>query len=311
VIVVAGSRALEQLGQSLTVRQTERQPGPNAVVALPLESIVEPPRERRLRDVEDDADLETLVESLRAHGLLHPIGVRPAVDGNFEVIYGSRRVAAARWLGWRVIQASLHLDLDDEPALVAGLAENLHRKDLAPRERAAALRLLARIHTPGRSIGGFSTGGHAAIQPPPRQPGSSGDLARKLGVDVSTISRLSALGHDEQLLGMVETGELGLTQASHVARLPEPMRRQMLEDIEAEHLSANATHIRVNRLLRQRNGANSSAEPADMPRNAPSAPLRRLQIALGVLASIEELATDQERKVLEQIGEHVRRLQAS
>jgi ParB-like chromosome segregation protein Spo0J len=281
------------------------------VVSLPLELIVDPPVERRIRGVQDDADLETLIDSLREHGLLHPIGVRPAVDGNFEVIYGSRRVAAARWLGWRVIQASLHLDLDDQPALVAGLAENLHRQDLAPRERVAALRLLASLHTPGRQLGGFSTGGHAAIQPPPRQPGSSGDLARKLGVDVSTVSRLAALGRDEQLLGMVETGTLGLTAASHVARLPGPMRRQMLEEIETEHLSANGTHARVNRMLRQRSGQTPSQEPAETPREESSTALHKLRGCLGMLASVEELASDQELQVLEQIGEHVGRLRSN
>lgn len=221
--MVAGSRALEQLGEALTQYQTDRRPGPNAVVTLPLELIVDPPHERRIREVRADADLDTLVESLREHGLLQPVGVRPVADRTFELVYGARRVAAARQLGWRVIQASLHLDLSEEPALVASLAENLHRKDLNARERVAALRLLASLHKPGRQIGGFSTGGHAAIQPPPRQPGSSGDLARKLGVDVSTVSPLAALGRDEQLLGMVETGALGLTQASHVARLPGPM----------------------------------------------------------------------------------------
>jgi hypothetical protein len=320
--MVAGSRALEQLGEVLSVRKTEHRPGPNAVVALPLEVIVEPPRERRIRDVRGDAELDTLVESLRAHGLLHPIGVRPLPDGHFELVYGARRLAAARWLGWPTIQASLHLDLDDEPALVAGLAENLHRKDLAPRERVAALRLLAQIHQPGTQLGGYSTGGHAAIQPPPRQPNSSGGMARKLGVDVSTVSRLAALGRDEQLLGMVETGQLGLTAASHVARLPGSMRRQMLDEIETKHLSANSTHRRVNQVLRERPAAaeseplgqlnglaeNANHRTSEAARQSASGTLHRLRATLGLLASIERVESDQEHQVLEQIADHVERL---
>jgi len=282
------------------------------VVSLPLELIVDPPSERKIRDVHADADLDTLAESLREHGLLHPVGVRPLPDGRFELVYGARRVAAARWLGWRVIQASLHLHLDEEPALVAGLAENLHRKDLAPRERVAALRLLAQIHHPGTQLGGFSTGGHAAIQPPPRQLNSSGDLARKLSVDVSTVSRLAALGHDEQLLGMVETGELGLTTASHVARLPGPLRRQMLEQLEHEHLSSRSVHVKVNELLRERSVIidvePSPAAPARLPAGGT---LHRLQVVLGLLANLERVETNQGRQVLEQIGEHVERLRAS
>jgi hypothetical protein len=309
--MVAGSRALEQLGETLTLRESERPVGPSAVVTLPLELIVDPPSERRIRDVRIDDDLDTLIESLRQNGLLHPVGVRPLPDGRFELVYGARRVAAARWLGWRVIHASLHLDMGEEPALVAGLAENLHRKDLGPRERVAALRLLAQIHQPGRQLGGHSTGGHAAIRPPPRQPNSSGGLARKLGVTVGTVSRLAALGRDEQLLDLVETGELGLTAASHVARLPGAMRRQMVNEIETEHLSANATHLLVNRRLRERNGHAPSTEPVEAPREEPGAALHRLRGCLGTLASVEEITTDQELQVLEQISAHVERLRSN
>jgi ParB family chromosome partitioning protein len=320
--VAAGSRALEHLGEALTRRPADHRPGPSAVVSLPLELIVEPPGERRIRDVRADADLDTLAESLRAHGLLHPVGVRPLSDGRFELVYGGRRVAAARRLDWTTIQASLHLDFEDEPALVASLAENLHRKGLAPRERVAALRLLAQVHRPGTQLGGFSTGGHAAIRPPPRQPGSSdlpgssGDLARKLGVDVSTVSRLAALGRDEQLLGMVEAGVLGLTAASHVARLPGPMRRQMLEDVEHEHLSATAVHLRVNQVLRaRRRPTGPHAELDAIAPSPPSAPtggiLHRLRGALGVLANITCVNSEQERRVLEQIADQVERLRTT
>jgi hypothetical protein len=136
-------------------------------------------------------------------------------------------------------------------------------------------------------------------------------LARKLSVDVSTVSRLAALGHDEQLLGMVETGELGLTTASHVARLPGPLRRQMLEQLEHQHLSSRVVHVKVNELLRERPviiDVESPAQPSALPAGGA---LHRLKVVLGSLASIERVETDQERQVLEQIGEHVERLRAS
>src|SRR5262249_49417402 len=146
----AGSRALEQLGEVLVDHAAEAtQPRPGTVVALPLELIIEPPREHRIRDSRDDPALEGLVESLRQHGLLHPVSVRPLLGGGFELVYCGRRVAAARRLGWTAIQACLHLDMTDEPALVAGVVENVHRRDLTGRERAHVLRLLAGIHVPG------------------------------------------------------------------------------------------------------------------------------------------------------------------
>jgi hypothetical protein len=200
------------------------------------------------------------------------------------------------------------LDLADENALVAGLAESLHRKDLAPRERVAALRLLVQIHRPGTQLGGSSSGGHAAIRPPPRQENSSADLARRLGVDVSTVSRLAALGRDEHLLGMVESGVVGLTAASHVARLPAAMRPGMLEDIETEHLSASATHLRVNQLLREGPRPAVATGQSETLRQPSGATLHRLRCALGTLATIHSIETEPERHVLGQIERHLQRL---
>jgi hypothetical protein len=141
---------------------------------------------------------------------------------------------------------------------------------------------------------GCKTAGHAAIQPPPPQPGSSGDLARKLGVDVSTVSRLAALGHDEQLLGMVETGELGLTTASHLARLPGPLRRQMPEQPGHAHLSSRVVHVKVNELLRERGQTTGEFAQRRGDSALPAGGvLHRLKVVLGPLASIERVETDQ------------------
>ena len=309
---MVASQALEQLGTMLSPAPSVQADAPASTVVahLPLELIVAPPLNRRLREPDvADPNLDTLVESLSQNGLLHPIGVRPLDSGRFELVYGGRRLAAARQLGWQTIAASLHMQMGEEPALVAGLAENLHRRDLGPRERAAALRLLAQIHKPGVQLGGYSTGGHAAILPPPRQPGSSGDLARKLGVDVSTVTRLAALGRDEQLLELVETGELGLTAASHVARVPPSLRQDVLEDVRGGQLSANKTHLLVNRVLRSRS-VPATAQAKKTDQHWATSGLRRLRIALGVMVAVESVETPEEHLVLAQIADHVQRLRS-
>ena len=68
---------------------------------------------------------------------------------------------------------------------------------------------------------------------------------------------------------MVETGELGLTTASHVARLPGPLRCQMLERIEHEHLSSRVVHIKVNELLRER-PVIVDVDPSPVPARLPA-----------------------------------------
>lgn len=74
-------------------------------------------------------DVAELATSVKQHGVLHPIIVRSTDDGRYEVIAGSRRVAAARVAGLEIIPAIVK-ELDDEEAVVESLVENLQRNDL-------------------------------------------------------------------------------------------------------------------------------------------------------------------------------------
>ncbi|MBI3466737.1 MAG: ParB/RepB/Spo0J family partition protein [Planctomycetes bacterium] len=81
-------------------------------------------------------DVTDLAESLKVRGLEHPILVRsaPSNPGMFEVIAGSRRLAAARELGWKRIDARSIGNCDDVTALCLSLDENQKRGDLSARE---------------------------------------------------------------------------------------------------------------------------------------------------------------------------------
>ena len=87
--------------------------------------------------------LDELMDSLRQHGLLQPVVVRPAADGDFELVAGHRRFAAAEALGWTEIPVSIST-VDQDDAAVLMLVENLQRDDLTPREEADGLELLLR-----------------------------------------------------------------------------------------------------------------------------------------------------------------------
>ncbi len=80
-------------------------------------------------------DVTELAESMKVRGLEHPILVRPAPNNPsmFEVIAGSRRLQAARQLGWKKIEARV-VRCDDVSALCMSLDENQQRGDLAARE---------------------------------------------------------------------------------------------------------------------------------------------------------------------------------
>jgi ParB-like chromosome segregation protein Spo0J len=85
-------------------------------------------------------DISELLESIKAHGILEPIVVRPVGD-RYEVIIGARRLAAAKEAGLRAIPADVR-EMTDAQALACSLVENLHRGDLQLEERVEAYKKL-------------------------------------------------------------------------------------------------------------------------------------------------------------------------
>lgn len=95
------------------------------------------PRPDQPRRFFDPEALEELTQSIRRHGILQPIRVRPASEG-FEIIAGERRWTAAQRAGLREIPA-LIVASDDDAAFVEALVENIQREDLSLADRANAL----------------------------------------------------------------------------------------------------------------------------------------------------------------------------
>ena len=82
------------------------------------------------------ASVEKMANSMARHGQLHSVRIRRnQKSGRFEVVFGHRRLLAARKLGWATIKAEV-VDLNDEAALVESLVENVEREDLSDYEKA-------------------------------------------------------------------------------------------------------------------------------------------------------------------------------
>jgi ParB/RepB/Spo0J family partition protein len=91
-----------------------------------------------------DPLIDDMVNSLSLHGQLSPIRVRkhPTLLGRYEAIFGNRRLAAAKLLGWKTIAADI-VSVSNQDALIMAFCENEDRKDLCDYERAC---FLERIH---------------------------------------------------------------------------------------------------------------------------------------------------------------------
>lgn len=89
----------------------------------------------------DEAALLELADSIKEHGVLQPLLVRPMTDGSYRLIAGERRYRASRMAGLREVPVTIREMTDEEEAIFA-LIENLQREDLNPMEEAEGLKNL-------------------------------------------------------------------------------------------------------------------------------------------------------------------------
>ncbi len=103
-------------------------------------SEIEPNREQP-RKYFNDESIEELSESIKKHGLIQPIVVRPLVTGGYRIIAGERRWRASRKAGLTTVPVIVK-EIDDLGAAELALIENLQREDLNPIEEAEGYRSL-------------------------------------------------------------------------------------------------------------------------------------------------------------------------
>jgi len=84
----------------------------------------------------DDAALAELAESIKAHGILQDMLVRPLGGGMYELVSGERRMRAAKLAGLKGVRVTI-AEITEEQAAEIRLVENLQREDLTPIEEAA------------------------------------------------------------------------------------------------------------------------------------------------------------------------------
>ena len=95
---------------------------------------IEPNRDQP-RKTFDDSAIAALADSIREHGMLQPILVRPLENGSYQIVAGERRWRAARMLGLEEVPVTIRAMTDQETMQIA-LIENLQRENLNPIEEA-------------------------------------------------------------------------------------------------------------------------------------------------------------------------------
>lgn len=95
---------------------------------------IEPNREQPRKNFSDEA-IAALADSIREHGMIQPILVRPINSGGYQIVAGERRWRAARMLGLDEVPVTIR-EMSDSETMQIALIENLQRENLNPIEEA-------------------------------------------------------------------------------------------------------------------------------------------------------------------------------
>ena len=160
---------------------------------------------------------------MRAQGVIQPLLVRPRGDGGYEIVAGERRWRAAREAGRQTVPAVVRA-ADDRETLLLGLVENVAREQLTPIEEARAYAVL--IDEFGLSLG---------------------EVAERVGRSKPSVSnRIRLLELPDDVLGMVERGQLSEGHARAVLAVPDHEgRRRLAREIVRRGLSVRAAEQRA------------------------------------------------------------------
>ncbi len=204
----------------------------------------------------DDAALEALADSIKKHGVLQPILVRPLPTGGYQIVAGERRWRAARMAGLDEMPVYIR-ELDDDRAAQLALVENLQREDLNPIEEALGYKSLM-------DSAGCTQDDVARVVGKSRS--AVANSLRLLSLDKKTIESVRkgdiSAGHARALVGItdkdlleslsqkIKRGELTVRQTEELAKTApkkqQPKQPKLRESIYHEvELSLRETSGRV------------------------------------------------------------------
>ena len=181
------------------------------------------PFENNPYQVRDDAEMNTLIESIQTQGILSPLIVRPIENTDeYEVVSGHRRLHAAQKAGITEVPALIYA-LDRDAAAIAVVDSNLHREHILPSEKAFAYKLKA----------------DALKHQGQRTDITSEQIAPKLstevigeqeGISKDTVKRYIRLTYlIPELLEKMDQGEIALSVGVELSFLDEQNQRVVLE----------------------------------------------------------------------------------
>ena len=177
--------------------------------------------------VQDNEEMEALAESIKEHGIVSPVIVRPLENtkDEYEIISGHRRVMASKKAGISEVPA-LVVSLDRDAAAIVLVDSNLHREHILPSEKAYAYKMKAEA----LAHKGFRAD-LTSEQLAPKL--ATEQIAEDVGTSKDTIKRYIRLTNlIPEILKYVDEGRISFTPAVELSYLNEQEQHDLLEQIE-------------------------------------------------------------------------------
>lgn len=190
-----------------------------------------------------NSEIETLASSIREHGLLQPILIRP-LDHGFELVAGHRRYQACKSLRWRFIPCKIR-EMSDKQAYEIQLTENIQRKSMDPIEEAEAFR---------RYVMDFGWGGVS-------------ELARKIGRSEEYVShRLQLLKLPDSIKEQIAQNRLNVSQAMELTTLSSSRQGEVVSQIVHDNMTVREIREMKMAIARIEGESEPGYEPAGAPK---------------------------------------------
>ena len=228
---------------------------PSATNLVPIDQIRLPTKQPRRYFAPDK--MLTLVQSVRDHGILEPLLVRPVGLDQYELLAGERRLRAAQELCLSEVPI-VSKEMGDREALQVSLIENLQREDLNPVEETEAILELLVLDLDVQAEDVVSILNQAANSRK-RRIELTGNVSRQMdqiekllssvgrfNAESFRSSRLPLLNLPEDVLDTLRQGRLEYTKARAIARVKDvDQRSKLLHDSLVKNLSLSQIREQV------------------------------------------------------------------
>ena len=235
--------SIDDLFTSEAERQEERKP---KVDEIPLNELI--PFENHPFQVKDDEEMQELIKSIAASGVLVPGLARKKKDGTYELVAGHRRLAACKALGMATMPV-IFQDFTDEEAVITMVDSNLQREHILPSEKAFAYKMkLDAMKHQGRTSTQLAQKLSAQFV---------GDVAGESKDTVRRFIRLTSL--IPELLKMVDEGKIALTPAVELSYLQPSEQEALLAVMESDEATPSLSQAQRLRRMSEENAFSESS----------------------------------------------------